>query len=345
MSPRLDRVAGVRRWLGAFPDWGPGVLLLLVAAALPILVSTEYVLLGASMIVTMLVGVSFNLLFGYAGMFSFGQAAFYGIGAYLTVLLVNDGADFYVALAVGVGAAAIVAALSGAVLVKLEPIAFIMLTFALADLFEFAAAHARGLTGGDSGTIAKLPDSLNVIVRVDRVYYVILGVAVAVLAVAFAFVKASTGLALRGIREDALRARTLGIAVDLRRLGVFTLSAAVAAAGGGLSVLSAQIVYPSVFAWQVSANALIVTLLGGVGLFSGPLLGAVLLGLIDFYVGRLTTDTLLIDGLVLLAVVLVAPRGIGASGRGGVLAAPLALMRAVRSLAGGEHAGSAGQSG
>ncbi|HTA13898.1 MAG TPA: branched-chain amino acid ABC transporter permease [Solirubrobacteraceae bacterium] len=331
------------RRLGPFADWGPGLGLLLVAAALPTLVSSEYVLLGASMIVTMLVGLSFNLLFGYAGMFSFGQATFYGVGAYVTVLLINRGGfDFFTALIAGMVAAMLVAGVSGAVLVRLEPIAFIMLTFALADLFEFAAGHARGLTGGDSGTIVSLPDSLNIIVGVDRVYYVILGVAVAVLAVAFAFVKASTGLVLRGIREDALRARTLGIAVERRRLGVFVLAAAVAAAGGGLSVLSTQIVYPSVFAWQVSANALIVTLIGGVGLFSGPMLGAVVLGLIDFYVGRLTTNTLLVDGLVLLAVVLVAPSGVGATGRGSLLAAPGAFVRRVRSMARDARADPAG---
>ena len=305
----------LRSRLGPPADWGPALGLLVVAAVLPALVSSEYVLLAASMIVTMLVGLSFNLLFGYAGMFSFGQAAFYGLGAYVTTLVINNtGLGFSLALVAGVLAAVLVALVSGAVLVRLEPIAFIMLTFALADLFEFAAGHARGLTDGDSGTIANLPDSLNIIVGVDHVYYVILVVAVVVLAVALVFVKSSPGLVLRGIREDPLRARTLGIAVDHRRLAVFVLAAAVAAAGGGLSVLSAQIVYPSVFAWQVSANALIVTLIGGVGMFSGPVLGAVLLGLIDFYVGRLTTNTLLIDGLVLLVVVLVAPRGVGASG-------------------------------
>lgn len=329
--------------LGPLHDWGPALALLLVAVALPALASSEYVLLGASMIVTMLVGLSFNLLFGYAGMFSFGQATFYGLGAYVTVLVVNHtGVGFYVALIAGILAAALVALLSGALLVRLEPIAFIMLTFALADLFEFAASHARGLTGGDSGTIVNLPESLNIIAGVDRVYYAILAVATVVLVLAFVYVKSGAGLLLRGIREDALRARTLGIAVDRRRLGVFVLAAAVAAAGGGLSVLSAQIVYPSVFAWQVSANALIVTLLGGVGLFSGPVLGAVLLGLIDFYVGRLTTNTLLIDGLVLLLVVLIAPRGVGASGRGGLLAAPVALLRWAHSLARSARAGAAG---
>jgi branched-chain amino acid transport system permease protein len=334
---------GVRAGVGPPADWVPALALLLVGAALPALVSTEYVLLGASMLVTMLVGLSFNLLFGYAGMFSFGQAAFYGVGAYVTVLLMNNiGVSFYVALPAGVIAAVAVATVSGSMLVRIEPIAFIMLTFALADLFEFAGAHARGLTGGDSGTIANLPESLNVIVGVNSVYYVILGVATIVVVAAFVFVRSSAGLVLRGIREDALRAQTLGISVSRRRLGVFMLSAGVAAVGGGLSVLSAQIVYPSVFAWQVSANALIVCLLGGVGLFSGPMLGAVLLGLIDFYVGRLTTNTLLIDGVVLLAVVLIAPRGVGASGRGSLPGAAMGVVRGGVSMVRGLRTSAAG---
>jgi branched-chain amino acid transport system permease protein len=312
-------------------DGAPALVLIVLAALLPAVVSTEYVLLGASMIVTMLVAVSFNLLLGYTGMFSFGQAAFYGLGAYTTALLMNHTwASFYPALGAAIAIAVLAGLLSGAALVGLEPIAFIMLTFALGDLLEFVAEHARGLTGGDSGLIVSLPSSLNVIADVNGVYYLMLAVAVVALGVAFVFVRATPGLMARGIREDPLRARSLGIAVNRRRLGVFTLSAGIAAVGGGLSVLSAQIVYPDVFDWRVSANALIITLIGGVGLFSGPVLGAVLLGLIDFYVGRLTTDTLLVEGGLLLAVILIAPRGVTALGRGGALGAPARLVRSAR---------------
>ena len=295
-------------------DGGPALALLALAALLPVLASSEYVLLAASMIVTALVAVSFNLLFGYTGMFSFGQAAFYGLGAYVTVLLINEaGLGFYLALAGAVAVAAGVAAVSGAVLVRMEPVAFVMLTFALSALLEFAAEHSPSLTGGDSGLIASLPSGLNVVVDVNGSYYAMLGVAAAVLVGVFVFVRSRSGLILRGIREDALRARTLGVAVERRKLGVFALAAGVAAVGGGLSVLSTQIVYPDVFDWKISANALIVTLLGGAGTFSGPLVGAVLLGLIDFYVGKLTTDTLLVEGLVLGAVILLAPRGVVAA--------------------------------
>jgi branched-chain amino acid transport system permease protein len=292
-------------------DGGPALALLALAALLPALASSEYVLLAASMIVTALVAVSFNLLFGYTGMLSFGQAAFYGLGAYASALLTNEaGLSFPVALGAAVVVAVVAAAASGAVLVRMEGVAFVMLTFALSALLEFGAEHTPRLAGGDSGLIASLPEGLNVVVDVNGVYYAMLGVATAVLAGVFVFVRSRAGLIVRGIREDALRARTLGVEVERRRLGVFVLAGGVAAVGGGLSVLSSQIVYPDVFDWRISANALIVTLLGGVGTFSGPVVGAVGLGLIDFYVGRLTTDTLLVEGLVLLAVILLAPRGI-----------------------------------
>jgi branched-chain amino acid transport system permease protein len=295
-------------------DGGPALALLALGVLLPAVASTEYVLLAASMIVTALVAVSFNLLFGYAGMFSFGQAVFYGLGAYATVLLMNKaGLEFFLALGGGVAVAVLAGAASGVVLVRLEPVAFIMLTFALGALLEFLAEHTPSFAGGDNGVIAtSLPSGLNVVVNVSNTYYAILAVAAVALAGVFVFVRSRAGLMLRGIREDALRARTLGVAVERRKLGVFALAAGVAAVGGGLSVLSEQIVYPSVFDWKISANALIVTLLGGVGRFSGPLVGAVLLGLIDFYVGKLTTDTLLVEGLIFMAVILLAPRGVTA---------------------------------
>ncbi|HYM44898.1 MAG TPA: branched-chain amino acid ABC transporter permease, partial [Solirubrobacteraceae bacterium] len=250
--------------VGRFADGGLALVLLVLAAALPAVASSEYVLLAASMVVTALVAVSFNLLFGYTGMFSFGQAVFYGLGAYATVLLMNRaGAGFYVALAGGVAVAVAAGAASGVVLVRMEPVAFIMLTFALGALLQFVAEHSPRLTDGDSGLIASLPSGLNVVVDVNSVYYPLLAVAAVVLAGVYAFVRSNAGLILRSIREDELRARTLGVAVERRKLGVFSLAAGAAAVGGGLSVLSAQIVYPDVFDWKISANALIVTLLGG----------------------------------------------------------------------------------
>lgn len=184
-------------------DGGPALMLLVLAALLPAVASSEYVLLAASMIVTALVAVSFNLLFGYTGMFSFGQAAFYGLGAYATVLLMNEaGLGLYLALVGAVVVAVAAGAVSGAVLVRMEPVAFIMLTFALGALLEFAAEHSPSLTGGDSGLIAtSLPQSLNVVVDVNGVYYRMLAIAAVVLAGVFVFVRSRAGLILGGFAK------------------------------------------------------------------------------------------------------------------------------------------------
>ncbi len=101
-------------------DGGPALALVVLAALLPAVASSEYVLLAASMVVTALVAVSFNLLFGYAGMFSFGQAAFYGLGAYGTALSMGEASvGFYLALAGAVLVAVAVAGASGMVLVRM----------------------------------------------------------------------------------------------------------------------------------------------------------------------------------------------------------------------------------
>lgn len=292
-----------------------GVLPLLSFLALGILLpafaSTQYVLLGVTILVSMLVAMSFNILFGYAGLFSFGQAAFYGLGAYAVALLMaKAGFGFFPAMIAGLVIVTAGGALSGLLLVRLEPIAFIMLTFALSDLLGFASRHLTGLTAGDTGLAPILPPKLSLVVNPTRVYYVALAITAVVVAIAFVASRSSAGLIVQSSRDDEARSRTLGVNVTRWRVGVFAFAAGIAGLAGMLSVLSSQIVYPEVFDWQISATALIVTLLGGVGRFTGPMIGAVMLGLIDFYVGRLTTDIQLVDGMVFLLIVLLAPRGV-----------------------------------
>ncbi len=192
----------------------------------------------------------------------------------------------------------------------MEPVAFVMLTFALSALLEFGAEHTPGLAGGDDGLIASLPNGLNVVLDVNGVYYAMLGVASAVLVGVFVFVRSRAGLIVRGDPRRRAAGTDAGGGGGAAQVGRVRAGGRRGGGRGGLSVLSSQIVYPDVFDWKISANALIVTLLGGVGTFSGPVVGAVALGLIDFYVGKLTTDTLLVEGLVLLGVILLAPRGI-----------------------------------
>jgi len=286
-----------------------------LAALVPFLLDTVYVILGINIIVTALLAMSFNLLYGFAGMFSFGQAAFYGIGAYATGLILNHtSVGFFPALLMAAVIALLAGLLLGMVLVGLDRIAFIMLTFAAAELLLFGGRRLVDLTGGESGLIVALPESLNLVGNTNGVYYMMLAVAVVVIGLMFALVRSPFGLTLRALSENPDRAGTVGVDVWRAKLVVFALAAMVGGVAGSLSAIADQIVYPETFGWLVSANALIVTLLGGAAYFLGPIIGSIAFGLIGLYAGRATTNLALVNGLVFLAIILVAPRGITALG-------------------------------
>jgi branched-chain amino acid transport system permease protein len=284
---------------------------LVLAALLPYAVDTVYVILGINIIVTALLAMSFNLLYGYAGMFSFGQAAFYGIGAYATGLLLNHTSlGFFPTLLLTAGIALLAGLVLGVVLVGLDRISFIMLTFAVAELLAFGAKRLVGITEGESGFIVNFPDSLNLVGNTDGVYFMMLAVGAVVLALLFALSRSPFGLTLRALKENPIRVETVGVNVWRQKLIVFVLAAGVGGVAGSLSAIADQIVYPDTFGWLTSANALIITLLGGSAYFLGPVVGAIFFGLIGLYAGRMTTNLAAVNGLVFLAIILLAPRGI-----------------------------------
>jgi branched-chain amino acid transport system permease protein len=284
---------------------------LALAALVPYAVEPVYVILGINIIVTALLAMSFNLLYGYAGMFSFGQAAFYGIGAYATGLILNHTSLPYIpALLLTVAVTLLAGLVLGVVLVGLDRISFIMLTFAVAELLAFGAKRLVDLTNGESGLIVTLPDSLNLVGNTNGVYYMMLAVGVVVLGLLFALSRSPFGLTLRALKENPVRVETVGVNVWRQKLIVFVLAAGVGGVAGSLSAIADQIVYPETFGWLTSANALIVTLLGGAAYFLGPVIGAIVFGLIGLYAGRATTNLALVNGLVFLAIILLAPRGI-----------------------------------
>jgi branched-chain amino acid transport system permease protein len=289
------------------------VAVVVLALLLPYMFETVYVILAINVLVVTLLAMSFNLLYGYAGMFSFGQAAFYGIGAYSTGLLLNHTSlGFFPALLLTVGVSLVAALILGVILVGLDRIAFIMLTFAAAELLAFAAKRLVDLTEGESGLIVNVPESLNLVGNTTGVYFMMLGVTAVVLALLFALVRSPFGLTLRALKENPVRVETIGVDVWRQKLLVFVIAAMVGGVAGSLSAIADQIVYPDTFGWLTSANALIVTLLGGSAYFFGPLVGSAAFGLIGLYAGRATTNLAAVNGVVFLAIILLAPRGVTA---------------------------------
>jgi branched-chain amino acid transport system permease protein len=290
---------------------GASAVALALLLAVPFMLSTVYVIVVTGALVAATLAVSFNLLYGYVGMLSFGLAGLFGAGAYATVLIVEHlGLPFVPAAFLASAIVALFGLVSGALLVSLPRIAFIMLTFVLADLLLFATRHLRDLTGSDNGIVLIVGDGLNIASHPENVYYLVLLLGGVAFAFSVLLVQSRSGTILKAIRENPERVASVGINVWRYRLLAFTASSWIAGMAGALGALESQLLFPTVFDWRTSADALIITLLGGVGTAVGPIIGAAVLFGINFFVGRETTNVVIVNGILLLIVVLIAPRGV-----------------------------------
>jgi branched-chain amino acid transport system permease protein len=261
---------------------------------------------------------SWNLLFRYAGLASFGHAMFYGIGAYSTAAIIfhHLPVPFLAAVALSAllgGLAAFVVGL--VVLPRTTGIQLAVLTLALSQLALLFVSYADFL-GRDDGLsgLARPRLELGVVsvsLAAPASYYTfILVVSAAVTAALLWFVSGARGRRLLAVRIDAERAAFLGIDVKRQRIAAFTLAGAIAALAGALVAPWAQIIATDSMSWLTSAQPMLATLLGGAGSFWGPVIGAFALALISYFTRTFAGLSEITVGGVLLIVVLVAPSGI-----------------------------------
>lgn len=295
----------------------PNVPVLLLAAlalvSLPFWATPGLLFIGCLVLVSTVFGMSWNLLFGFAGTASFGHAAFFAIGAYLSGWILKNAPQvpFPAALLMAAVLAALVAAPVGIIaLRRATGVQLAILTLALAEVLRVLMSYARPL-GRDEGISAiPRPSVLGVTLTSDTAYYVFLLVACAILvAILWAATHSPFGRSLRAIRQDPQRARFLGINVDRMLLGAFILSAATAAVAGALAAPLSQIVTPAAAAISRSTEPMLNTLLGGAHSFWGPGVGAVIFAAVGYATRTLAGMSELISGVILLGVVLLAPAG------------------------------------
>jgi branched-chain amino acid transport system permease protein len=257
---------------------------------------------------------SFNLLLGFGGMLSFGHAAFFGAAAYATGWLVTaHGWGAGAAVAGGVGVAALLGVLIGVLAIRRHGIYFAMVTLALAQLVYFVCLEAP-FTGGENGLQGVGRGSLLGVLplRSDVVmYYVVLAVFFAVFAFIRRIVHSPFGQVMKAIRENEQRAISLGYEINRYKLLAFVLSASLAGLGGSLKTLVLGFVTLSDVSQSASGEVILMTLLGGIGTFSGPVLGAgIIVTLQEYlsdYVGGWVT---VIIGAIFVVCVLAFRRGI-----------------------------------
>ncbi|QWD91360.1 branched-chain amino acid ABC transporter permease [Polynucleobacter sp. MWH-Braz-FAM2G] len=276
-----------------------------------------YEALAINILIFGLFAMGFNLLFGYMGLLSFGHAAFLGIGSYLTGIgIVHYGMPWGVAILVGIIGAAIGGLIMGYLAIRTRGIYFSMVTLALGQIVYYIFYKAESLTGGENGLrgvrvdefkILGIPvDFLNPLVK----YYVILFFVVIAIWLISRILSSPLGAVMEAIRENEKRAAACGFDVARTKLLVFVLSAAICGLAGSLRALHLSIVPIDSLHYLQSGQAVMMSILGGMGTFFGPFIGAAVMLYLEDVVTTFTKHWMAVVGIVFMFFVLFFPKGI-----------------------------------
>ena len=298
----------------------PILAALLLLATVPLITSSNVVLNFLVMaLLIALVGQGWNLLGGYGGQYSFGHAAFFGTGAYVTAILqTRYGINAWLGFVVGIAAGALVGAVIGALSFRsgLKGSYFALITLAFAEVLRIIAT-VTPITGAGVGTLIKLdlrPEAFQFQSRAPF-YWIILAMVGVSLVLIRLIENSRFGAYLVAVRENEDAAKALGVDATVVKLGAMTISAAIAAAGGCFYAqyflfIDAGIAYGP---W-ISIEALLAPIIGGIGTVFGPLLGALVVKTLGELTKHVTGGApgldLVIYGSVLVLVIAFAPRGI-----------------------------------
>jgi len=259
-------------------------------------------------------GLGLNLLLGYTGLLSFGQSTFFGSAAYVAGwLLMHYAIDVFLALGVGVAVGAVSALLVGYLCVQRSGLYFIMLTFALNQLFYFIAYQWTSVTGGEDG-MAGIPrpallgidfkDPLNYYLFVSLLFLISLWLMQRI-------VESPLGRILQAIRENEVRAEAVGYNVPRFKLLAFVIGGAFSGLAGVLYAVQNKFAAPDFVFFLVSGEVVIFNVMGGMGTLVGPVVGAAFFLLLREGLSRYFTEYYLIPvGIIFTAMVIFMPQGI-----------------------------------
>jgi branched-chain amino acid transport system permease protein len=299
------------------PDW------LALAARHRVLLAAAFLLvfplllpfkaIAVNILIYGLFALGFNMLYGYAGLLSFGHSALLGAGAYFCgIAMTRWGLPWWVGVAGSVVAGMAMAAAMGALAVRTRGIYFAMVTLALSQCVYYVALEATGWTGGENGLRGINLTHIGPLDFLDPTtgYYVIAVIVIAALFVLSRILASPFGAVLEAVRENDARARACGFDVRMTRFLAFTLSGAFCGLAGSLQALHLGIVPLETLSYQTSGEAVMMALLGGMGTFFGPFIGAGVFLLLENLVSLYTTHWQLLVGVAYIVCVLFFPQGI-----------------------------------
>ncbi|WP_315703921.1 MULTISPECIES: branched-chain amino acid ABC transporter permease [unclassified Bradyrhizobium] len=291
------------------------LLSIAVLAVLPWLLPSKA--LAVNVLIYGVVVMGYNLLFGYTGLLSFGQAAFFGSGAYLTGIAIGRyGMPWFAAVAIAVALSTALAAAIGMVSTRTRGIYLSMVTLALAQLVYYVALQASWITGGENGLRGFTVDHINLfglqINFLDPVnkYYVLMAFAAAAMWFQSRILNSPFGAVIEAIRENEQRARACGYNVERCKLIVFMLSGAISSLGGCMLALHLSIVPLDILHYQTSGMIVMMVLLGGARSFFGPFVGAATFLILEDVMSLWTSHWQIFVGAIFVLFVLFLPKGI-----------------------------------
>jgi branched-chain amino acid transport system permease protein len=300
-------------WLGLLA----GAVLLTAPFALPRVVDPFWVDVLAEILIWSLLAASVNLLLGYTGLLSFGQALYFGVGAYgLALCIERWGMSFWPAFLIGVVAATAAAALTGIFAVRLTWHYFAIITVVFSLILYFFAVGWKNVTGGDDGLPFEPPPVFRAghleLTLLDHVfqYYFVLAVVGLCFLLLRTVLASPLGYAIVAVRENADRASLIGLSTYRIRYVSFVLAGFLAGVGGVLFAGYSRYATAQDMYWTVSGEAVVWTIVGGAGTLSGPILGTGLLILLREKLSAYWEHYLLVVGALVIVIVAVAPEGV-----------------------------------
>jgi branched-chain amino acid transport system permease protein len=257
--------------------------------------------------------VSLNLILGYGGMISFGHAAYIGIGAYALGIPAYYGAySGYLQLPLAIGAGALFALVTGFICLRTKGVYFIMITLAFAQMAYFAFVSIEEY-GGDDGLVIDRRSTFTGIVDMEanlEFYYVTFAFLLGALFLVSRIVNARFGMVVQGAKSNEARMQSLGFDTFRYRLSCYVIAGAMAAAAGWLMGNYNYFFSPEMMSWTRSGELIFMVVLGGAGSLFGPVLGAIVLIILEEQLSGATVYWPLILGAILVAVVIFARGGI-----------------------------------
>src|SRR5215218_398563 len=294
------------------------VVVALAALAIIVPNSNSFVILLATRALAFSILVmSLDLLLGYTGLPSLGQAAYLGVGAYLTAILATRyqfglGFDFWLVILLGILLGAALAALFGLLAIRASGVYFLMITLALGQCVWGLAYRWNSLTGGDNGINLRERPKFGGIDLADEMtfFFLVFGVFVVSLLLMYTLVRSPFGRSLTGIRERELRMKILGYNTWLHKYIAFIIAGGFGGLSGVLWAHTAGIVSPENVVLTTSVDALLMAVLGGAGTLVGGVIGAIIVFGLREYLSTLVPWWQYVLGAVYVLTILFLPFGL-----------------------------------